>query len=201
MLLDAHVRQMNVHIVQLGDAGVIFHGAKTTKAQLEQVRFERTKRCDQHVQTQIEFLAANQQRVVDVPRYHVALFARLNLRIEGIATSISRPFPQFGQFVDEENAGALWFAARFHDPRRLRVLAILFDEHVVIGRQHERRRNEIQVQIPQSSSHLRFLCQRAAVAFQILAVPFDILHQQIFARQFIVIGEVIDDPANYGLNW
>lgn len=43
-----------------------------------------------------------------------------------------------------------------------------------------------------SSGHVCFFRQQTAVTLQILAIPFDILHQQIFARQLIAIGKMID---------
>lgn len=51
MLLHAHVGQMNVHVVQLGYARIVFHCAEATKAQLKQIRFQWSKRSHQHVQT------------------------------------------------------------------------------------------------------------------------------------------------------
>lgn len=110
MLLYADIRQMYVHIVQLCHTRIIFDRTKSTKAQLEQIRFQRPKWRHQHIQSQIEFLAADQQWIVDVSRDHVTLFARSDLWIEGIAARLTRPFLQFGQFVDQKNAGALWFA-------------------------------------------------------------------------------------------
>lgn len=59
MLLHTDIRQVHVHIVQFGDARIVLNGAKTTKAQFEEVCLQWTKRCDQHVQTQIEFLATD----------------------------------------------------------------------------------------------------------------------------------------------
>ena len=67
VLLHAHVGQVHVHVVQLLDAGVVLDGAETAKAQPEQVRLEGSEGGDEHVQSQVELLPADQQRVIDVP--------------------------------------------------------------------------------------------------------------------------------------
>ena len=51
MFLHADIGQMDIHIVQLRDASIIFHSAKSTKALLKQIGLERTKRSDQHIKT------------------------------------------------------------------------------------------------------------------------------------------------------
>lgn len=57
---------MHVHVVELLNAGVVLDGTKATESQFEEVSFEWPKRCDENVQSEIELLAANQQRIVDV---------------------------------------------------------------------------------------------------------------------------------------
>lgn len=66
MLLHRHIRQMNVHVVELLDAGVVLDSAKATEAQFKKIRFERLERRNKNVQSEIEFLAADQQRIVDI---------------------------------------------------------------------------------------------------------------------------------------
>lgn len=60
MLLYRYIRQMHVHVVELLNAGIILDSTKATESQFEEVCFEWSKRCDENVQSEIKFLAANQ---------------------------------------------------------------------------------------------------------------------------------------------
>jgi len=66
MLLHGNIRQMNVHVVELLDAGVVLDSAKATKSQFKKVRLERLERRNKDIQSEIEFLAADQQWIVDI---------------------------------------------------------------------------------------------------------------------------------------
>ena len=47
------------------------------------------------------------------------------------------------------------------------------------------------------SSIVLFLRQRAAFFLQLTTIALDVFHHQIFPCQFIVVGEMIDDPEKY----
>lgn len=66
MLLDGHIGEVDVHVVQFLYVCVVLHGAEATESQLEQVAFEGPERCHQYIQSQVKLLASNQQRVVNV---------------------------------------------------------------------------------------------------------------------------------------
>jgi hypothetical protein len=194
MLLNANVRQVHVVVVQLCDTRVVLDRAESTKTQLKQVRLQWPKRRDQHIEPQIELLPSNQQRIVNVPRNDVALLA--DLRMER-RLGLSRPLLQLRQLVDQKYPGALRLTARLHNPRAERILAVLLDEHVIVSGQHEGDGYKVQVQVLGNTRRigLHLLGQRVAVSLQILAVSFDVLHQQILAGQLVMVGKVIDDPA------
>lgn len=82
MLLYANVRQMHVHIVQFRYARIVLNRAEATESQFKLIRLQRPKRRHQHIQTHIELLATNQQRIINIPRNHITLLA--HLRIERI---------------------------------------------------------------------------------------------------------------------
>lgn len=197
MLLYAHVGEVHVHVIQLRHAGVVLNRAKAAEAELELVRLQRPERRDQHVQAHIELLAADEERIVYVARYHVGLLA--DLRRKSIAR-LARPFLQLRQLVDQKDAGALRFAARLHDPRGQRILAILLDKHIVVGGQNERGGHEVKVQVlaadgAAGAGIVSLLGQLAAVALQVLAVTLDVFDQQILARQLVAVWKVVDHSA------
>lgn len=160
--MHRHVREMHIHVVEFLHAGVIFDGAEATESQLEEIRLERPEGRDESVQTQIELLTADQQRIVDVPvgrnRRGGTAWDRIvgqsfflpitpksrrdctpgyNVRIFRQVRiegglRFARPLFQFAELIDEEYSGALRLSARLHYPRALRWLAILLHEHVVI---------------------------------------------------------------------
>lgn len=45
MFLNTDVGQVNIHVIQLCNAGVVFDGAETAESQPEHVSFERSERC------------------------------------------------------------------------------------------------------------------------------------------------------------
>lgn len=61
-----NVGQVDVHIIQLCNARIIFDRAESTKPQAKLVGLQWAKWCDQDVQSQIELFPANKQRVVYV---------------------------------------------------------------------------------------------------------------------------------------
>lgn len=129
MLLNAHISEMDVHVVEFGDTCVVLHGAETTESKFKQIGLQRAEGSNQNVESQIELLATDQQRVVNIPGDHVTFFPYLWMER---SFRFTRPAFQLRKLVDEEDSSSLTFPAGFHDPRTLRIFPVLFDEHVVI---------------------------------------------------------------------
>ena len=78
--------------------GLVLDAAEARKALLVDVGLERAERGDEHVHAQVKLFAANEQRVVQVPRAHVAA---------GCALAWVRPFLHLVEPVHQEDAPAL----------------------------------------------------------------------------------------------
>lgn len=184
VLLDTHIGQMYVHVLQLSDTGIVFDGAEATESQLEEIDLQGTKGSDQDVQTEVEFFATNQQRIRYVSGDDITFLA--HLRMEGLR--LPRPLFQLRQLIDQEDSSALRLSTRLHYPRALWILAVLLHKHVVVRGQDECDRNKVQMKV----LIVDFLRQRISISFQVLSVSLDILYKKVLARQFVVIGKVVD---------
>ena len=73
LLLDCDVRQMDLHVVEVVRRHVILLVAEAGEALRAQPDLQRLVTRDKHINTQVELLAADQQRPVDVATDHVRL--------------------------------------------------------------------------------------------------------------------------------
>ena len=99
---------------------------------------------DHHVYPEVELLTSDEKRVLDVPGDDVGLgfivfgFAFLRgfpSRVRSVFGVVPvAPFLDLRQLVDEEDALALCFAYRFHDPRPVRRASELLYEQGIVRR-------------------------------------------------------------------
>jgi hypothetical protein len=89
------------------------------------------------VNAHVEFLASDQQRVVDVALHNVRLCLLLGLayaRVVRFPAEVAFPVADLTDFVEYEDAFALALADGLHDPEGVRVLVVLvFEDGVVVG--------------------------------------------------------------------
>ena len=110
--------------------------------------------------------------------------ARDNVLIPpGRVTIPGGPFFQLGQFADEENADALAFGTRLHNPQRSALLDLdpskFFDKERIVGGKCECHRYDL----------INFRCATRALDF--FTILFNVLDHQILSGKFIVIWEMI----------
>ena len=60
MLLYRYVSKMNVHVVELLDARIVFDSTKPAETKFEEIGLERAERCNKSVKTKIKLFASNQ---------------------------------------------------------------------------------------------------------------------------------------------
>jgi len=65
----------------------------------------------------------------------------------------------------------------------------LLDEELVLARQLEGLREEVEEQVIPT---LILLAERVVLLLQLLAVALDVLHHQIFSRELVVVRKVVD---------
>eukprot|EP00981_Chlorochromonas_danica_P015428 scaffold12089_cov176-Ochromonas_danica.AAC.6 len=175
VLLDGDVCQMDEGVVQVSDVRGVLHIAESGEAVHVLISFERSKGSDEHVEAQVELLAADEQRVLDVARDDVGLFQRQRGPL-----ALGGPLLDLRQLVDDEDALALGARGGLHDPDRVGTAPeLLHEERVVRGQQ---------------VSHGHEVCGKDGlrVSRQLLHVALDVLHHEILAGQLEVVGEVVD---------
>lgn len=125
------------------------------------------------------------------PRNNIALLPNLGMKRR---FRLARPPLQLGQFIDQEYSCSLRLSTGLHNPRALRILAVLLDKHVVIGRQDERYRDKVQIEVlwPSRNVDLGLFRERVPITLEVFAVAFDVFDEQIFPRELVVVGEVVD---------
>ena len=186
VLLDGHVGQVDEQVVHLPHAVVIPHSAESAETKFEEVNLERSEGSHQDVESHVELFPSDQQRVVNIARYHVGLLHQVGVE-DGLA--FSGPFLQFGKFVDEKYSGSLGLPARLHDPGGVGVLPVLLHEHVVVGGEDEGGGDEVQVEVATLGTFLR---QRVPLPLQISPVALDVLHHGVLPGELVVVGEMVD---------
>lgn len=70
---------MHCHIGQFGTVVAVLFVTKSSEAQRAEPNFQWAVACHKHIQTEIEFLGADQQRLVNVPTDNVRLLLALLL--------------------------------------------------------------------------------------------------------------------------
>jgi len=192
--LYADVGQVHKDIVDLGL--VVLFGAEAAETLLIEVRLQRTERGHQDEESQIELLAADEEGIVNVLGDHTGV--PIDLRIEG--AGIVGVLLQLGQLIHQVNAHTLRFAARLDDPCAGRIAMEDFDKHLVVGGQDKGHGYDVQVLVARTT-YAQFRVRRMALgqgitsSLQVLAIPLDVLDQQILARQLNGVGEVVYDPT------
>jgi hypothetical protein len=66
-LLDSHISQMDVHVVQLSNVGSVLLIAETSKSHRIKPYFQRSVACNEHIDSEIELLLSYEQRVIHIP--------------------------------------------------------------------------------------------------------------------------------------
>jgi len=172
--LDADVRQVHKHVINL--SFVVLLGAKTAETLLIEISLERIECGHKDEESQVEFLAADQQWIVDVLGNDAGV--PVDLRIEG--ARIVCEFFQFGQLVDQIDTYTLGLAAWLHYPRAGRIVMEDLDEHLVIGGEDKGHGYDVQVLVT-GTAYAQFrirwmaLSQRIATSLQIFAIALDVL--------------------------
>ena len=178
---------MHKHVVQFVHVRVVLHRAEATEPQLVNVTLQWTIRGDQHVHAEIELLSADEQRVLDVSRYHVRVLAREV--VHPARFTVASPLLDLRETIDEKDAGTLRTAGRLHDPRGGRILTKLLHKEIIITGKQKRRRNEIQKYI---LPRFVFLRENTVLLLKVFTVTFQVLQHQIFPGEVIMVWEMID---------
>mmetsp|Transcript_39471 Transcript_39471/g.112553 ORF Transcript_39471/g.112553 Transcript_39471/m.112553 type:complete len:213 (-) Transcript_39471:431-1069(-) len=152
--LHGDVGEMDKQVVELSDVARVVLVAKPTETILVQVCRDGPEVGDEYEQPQVELLAPDQQRTLNVPGYDIRL-PQLQ-RLEGVLvlgcarpacprrSAPSRgPLAELCELGDQEDAPPLGLVGGLHDPGRLGVLAELLHKQRVVRRQQIRRRHEI----------------------------------------------------------
>mmetsp|Transcript_23697 Transcript_23697/g.61548 ORF Transcript_23697/g.61548 Transcript_23697/m.61548 type:complete len:332 (+) Transcript_23697:422-1417(+) len=175
VLLDCHVGEVHVHVVDLLHLVGVLLVAEPREAERRQVHLQGPVGADDGVQAQVELLAADEEGVVDVARHDVVL------RGLPVGRHLARsPFLHLAELVEQEDALPLRARRGLHDPRGVGLLAELLHKEAVVLRQHVRHGHKVQ----QRGVHPLLLHG--------LLVPLHILHHQVLARELIMIWEVVD---------
>lgn len=75
-----------------------------------------------------------------------------------------------------------------HNPGCVGEATELFYKDVVVPREDVSLWNDVHVNV---ATLIVFLCHRVIFSLKVFAVPFDILHHQVFLTQFVTVWEVI----------
>ena len=76
-----------------------------------------------------------------------------------------------------------------HNPSCVREAAELLNEDVVVTRKDVSLWDDVHVDV---ATLVVFFCHRVVFSLKVFAVPFDILHHQIFLTQLVTVWEVIE---------
>lgn len=132
---------------------------------------------DQHVDSQIELLATDEERVEDIPLHNIG-FSLWRL---GLPSELVFPLRDLLEFVEQENAATLTLTDWLHYPHTASSLELL-DEDAVLAWQVVGRREEV----------IRVGLLDLALAVQHLLMALKILDHEILPRELIVVTEMID---------
>ena len=170
---------MHEWVRQVVHVGRVARVSEPAEALAVQVDGQRLIAGDQNVDSKVELLAADEQRVHDVALHNV----RLGLRALWLPSQFIFPLGNLLQFVEKENAAALRLADGFHDPYLLTLILLEFlDEQTVVTGQVVRRWEEI----------VRGSFRLLALSLELLFVPLEVFNHKIFARQFEMVAVMIN---------
>lgn len=125
--LNSYICQMDVVILDIFNIIGVSVMGKPTKASSVQVNDQRLVRNHEHINSHIELLASNQQRVHDVPLHDV----RLSLRGLRLPPEIVLPLGDLSQFIEQENAPSLRLSDWLHDPHPLRLFEFFHKQWII----------------------------------------------------------------------
>ena len=125
-------------VVELRRLVRVLERAEAREAAAVRVHAQRAVREHEHVDAEVELLAADQQRVHNVALDDVGLGSRRFW----LPPQLILPLSDLLQFVEQEDAATLRLADRFHDPYLRAFLELLY-EQAVVTRQVECRREEV----------------------------------------------------------
>lgn len=151
-----------------------------TKAIAVQVHSQGLVARDQNINSEIKLLAADQQRIQNVPLDNI----RLSLRALWLPPELVLPLGDLLQLVEQEDAATLTLANGLHDPDPASSLEFLDEDAVFAGQVVRGREKVIRVRL----LHL-------ALTIQHLLVPLQVLYHEILSRQLIVVTKMIDALA------
>jgi len=169
--LDSDVGQVNHHIVKFSHVARVFLRAEAGESPRVQVHFQRLVTRDEHVHAQVEFLAADEERLFYVSRNDVVLLEIGSLVILNFGHV--GPLPQLRQLIHQEYAFALRPVRRLHDPGHLRRALEFFLEKVVVSRQLISQRHDVEVD---EGAGLVALGERRVFLFHLFAESLDVLN-------------------------
>ena len=131
---------------------------------------------NENIDSEIEFFAANQKRIHDVPLHYV-WFCLGTLRLP---SELIFPLGNVLKFVEQENTFSLTLADRLHNPD-LASSFEFFDKETIIARQIVSGGEEV----------ILISLGDLALSLQLLLVPLQVLHHQILPGQLVVVPVMI----------
>jgi len=179
---------MDHHVINISHIIGIFLITEPCKALCWEPYFERTVTCHQYVYSQIELLASNEQRLVNVPWNHISFLLYWFLTRQ---LWVIRPLLDLLYFVYQENTFSLSSRSWLHNPCGVGVFLKFLTKNGVVTWQNISHRHDVHVE---KTSTLIFLSDWIILFLHVLFESLDILHHEILTSQLEMVWEMIQKP-------
>lgn len=129
--LNGNISQMDVMILNVFNVVCVSVMSESSKPCSVEISCQWRIASDEAIDSHIEFLATDEQRIHDVPRHDVGL----SLRTLRLPSEVILPFGNLLKLVEQEYTLSLRLCYRFHDPYTANVLFEFLYKQWIVSRQ------------------------------------------------------------------